>query len=142
MDFTGPTPVKVICEDPSTHLVEPYPLMFVKYQEVAMVLNSSMEDLTDAITIKHNIPGYSAPNIIGDSHHSFGRILPDADGGINVGNLWFQASSTLFNGIVTQLDLSLLDNFSTFPGQVVALKGHFNGKAFAASEMLTGKVKD
>ncbi|XP_055329284.1 DNA polymerase alpha subunit B-like [Paramacrobiotus metropolitanus] len=122
--------------DPSSFLTEQYPLMFVKYHDVAVTLSSSLEELCEEMARQYNIPGFSAPNVIGETCYTCGRILPNPDG-LNADNLWFQTSGQ-FGAAMCRLDIGLVKNCALFPGQVIVAKGISNGKVFSASEIFTG----
>ncbi|OWA52581.1 DNA polymerase alpha subunit B [Hypsibius exemplaris] len=135
---TASRQLKVCPKDPSSCLSQPYPAMFVKFQEVALALNNNIDDLGAEMTIAHSLPDYSAPTSIGDATATLGRLLPDLDGTLNPRNLWLQSSSTFHNGVKGPLDVELTPKFSLFPGQVIACAGHGNARAFAVNDIFQG----
>ncbi|KAL3154503.1 hypothetical protein ABBQ32_013965 [Trebouxia sp. C0010 RCD-2024] len=52
-----------------------------------------------------------------------GRICCDSEGRLNERSVLLEGSIELSNGMRTRLDLSKLDSFKIFPGQVVVVKG-------------------
>lgn len=120
--------------------------MRTKLLETADVLDSQIEQFMQIIQEHHklNINDFANPLIIQQSQIlTVGRIVSDNPNlndelnQLNPNSLALETSRLLGVGKRIPLDLSLLDNFSLFPGQIVALRGkNASGEYFKVDEIL------
>lgn len=118
-------------------------IMRQKLLEAADVLDDQID--TMANYLMQSNPEYiiGNPNIVSqDDIIAVGRISPDSplasvEDSLNKESICLEPSRMSGFGQRIRLNLSLLENYSFFPGQIVAFKGrNVNGKYFAVSEIL------
>lgn len=67
---------------------------------------------------------------------TYGRICCDSDGKLNTASVLLEGTKQLSSGLRVKLDLSKLNQYSIFPGQIVAVKGvNPTGKALVVKDL-------
>ncbi|EIE80547.1 hypothetical protein RO3G_05252 [Rhizopus delemar RA 99-880] len=112
--------------------IEPYRYMFEKIREKADEMNDRLDFMGQLLSDKLH-EKFSAP--IQQSQvatFTFGRICSDAsEGKLNAESVMLETSKELGMGKRIKLDLSKLQDYSLFPGQIVGVQGfNRNGNSF------------
>lgn len=136
--FSDIAPLLVANFDPKKYSYRP---MYQKLSEVSEILDDQIDQYADIILEAFGL----VDEDIGDPHQTsqaettvVGRIVCDAlDGGrLNAASVLLETSRRLGTGSRTKLDLSSLQSYAFFPGQLVALKGTNGASEFKVSEIM------
>lgn len=124
--------------DPKKYSYRP---MYQKLSEVSEVLDDQIDQYADIILQAFNLQDDDIGNPSQNTQVQtvvVGRIVCDTlDGGrLNAASVMLETSRRLGTGSRTKLDLSSIDSFALFPGQLVALKGTNGASTFKVSEIL------
>ncbi|CAO3678092.1 unnamed protein product [Rhizopus stolonifer] len=112
--------------------IESYRYMFEKIGEKAEIMNDRLEYVGQLISSQYNKTFSNPTRQNQESVFTFGRICSDtSEGKLNVESVMLETSKVLAMGKRVKLDLSMLENYSLFPGQIVGLQGtNRNGSTF------------
>ncbi|KAI9486740.1 MAG: DNA polymerase alpha/epsilon subunit B-domain-containing protein [Benjaminiella poitrasii] len=118
--------------------IKPYRFMFEKLKERAFTLNERLEYMGSVIAEANGIEVYGNPTRPNQEPIcAYGRVFPDAtEGRMNDKSVMVQASIDLAMGRCIKLDLSHVDSYSLFPGQIIGFRGtNNNGDVFHVEEL-------
>nr|XP_057918755.1 DNA polymerase alpha subunit B isoform X2 [Doryrhamphus excisus] len=100
-----------------------YKYMFQRLRDVRNVLTEKMEDLGDVLRRHYNIEEFSPVSLPAqDAVCVVGQVCCDSNGKLNAQSLLLEAGPE-HGAQQVRLDLSELQEYSLFPGQVVVLEG-------------------
>ncbi|XP_013419567.1 DNA polymerase alpha subunit B isoform X2 [Lingula anatina] len=131
-------PCSVTLYDEEQSLKEKQKYMFQKLTEKAHVLNDGIESLADHLQKQYGIEEFSHMALPAqDQVTVVGRICCDGDGRLNKQSLLLEGSRQTSSGKQIPLDVSAIQQFSFFPGQVVAIEGlNSTGNKLVAKKVL------
>lgn len=142
-DIDTENPIKLVANfDPKKYQ---FRTMRTKLLETADVLDDQIDTFTKIIQDHYKLTtsDFSNPSIISQSETiAVGRIVPDnpmtsTDVVLNSDSLALETSRVVGIGRRVQLDLSDLNDYTFFPGQIVALKGkNASGEYFKVTEVI------
>lgn len=118
-----------------------YKPLAVKVSEVAAALDRRINTAADLLAAESDIDESEFGNPTAQSTSrilAVGRIVSDSpEGKLNPASLMLESSMKHGNGLRVPLNVSRLPGFSTFPGQVVALRGiNASGSQFVAEQVV------
>jgi len=122
-DWTPSAGVEMSIERSAGTLSAPYRYMFNSLRERAAVLDELICKGTDLITTRldnNDLMDIRMTQV--EPQLAVGRICCDSEGRLNSNSVILQASMDTSAGAVLPLDLSKLESFSLFPGQIVGLE--------------------
>ncbi|CAG5132200.1 unnamed protein product, partial [Candidula unifasciata] len=128
---------KVTHFDPKTVLTFQTKYMFQKMSEKAYVLNEAIQEMSAVLQNAHGLEEFS--HVALPSQESVtvaGRICCDSVGKINSQSVQLEGSRETSAGKCISFDLTDLNNYSLFPGQIIACEGvNITGKTFAVKNI-------
>merc|ERR1719376_128272 len=100
-------------------------LMFEKLREVAEVSEDAIMMMAERLShVLGEDEAFSAMDLASNERiHCIGRICCDSEGKMNPASVLLEGGLELSSANVLRLDLSRLDRYALFPGQVVAASG-------------------
>ncbi|CAL1298474.1 unnamed protein product [Larinioides sclopetarius] len=107
-----------------TSLRASYHFMCEKLRNRGAVLNEMIQDAADSFAKEYNIEEWGhihLPSV--ETVPVIGRICSDSSGRLNPSSVLIEGSQELSSGQTVPLDLSSLEKFSLFPGQIIAGTG-------------------
>jgi len=122
-----------------SHLKQPYKYMYETLSDKADVLDWLLEEISQSMKTAFNLDEFTP--VTHTDQEKFlvcGRVCCDAMGKLNPKSILLEGSRDQSNGERITFDPSELQNFSLFPGQVIAAKGIKSGSTFIASEVYDG----
>jgi len=130
---------KIEIEKVGNTLTGPYRYMFDSLRERAAVLDEIICKNTDLLTTRldlQDIVDIRSTQV--EPQLAVGRICCDSEGRLNSNSVTLQASMDTSAGAVLPLDLSKLDSFSLFPGQIVGVEcTNPNGSRIQVTKLYT-----
>ncbi|XP_039257400.2 DNA polymerase alpha subunit B-like [Styela clava] len=131
-----------IVVDKKRNISKPYKYMFQKLVDLSDVLDEMIENAAETIQSQNSseIDVYSPCSMHSQEPvHIVGRICCDSSGGVgrlNSQSVLLQGDRGISSGKYVAIDLSQLEEFSLFPGQIVAMQGiNPTGKKFIATKV-------
>lgn len=124
--------------------IQPYRFMYEKTNTKAETMDEIIDYIGGLIAEEHRIESYANPTRpIQESIYAYGRISSDsAEGNLNEKSVLLQTSRDLGMGRRVRLDLSRLENYDLFPGQVIGVRGmNHRGDQFIVEEIFMVKKK-
>ncbi len=104
-------------------LTSPYRFMYERLRERAAVLDETICRLGDIITEKYDLGEPMDTRLTQvEPQVALGRICCDSEGHLNSNSVVLQGSMDATGGHSIHLDLSKLDSYSLFPGQIVGVE--------------------
>ena len=104
-------------------LTSPYRFMYERLRERAAVLDETICRLGDIITEKYDLGEPMDTRLTQvEPQIALGRICCDSEGHLNSNSVVLQGSMDASGGHSIHLDLSKLDSYSLFPGQIVGVE--------------------
>ncbi|NXH15011.1 DPOA2 polymerase, partial [Bucco capensis] len=109
---------------PEANLTKNYKFMFQKALAVRDVLSWRMEELGDALKAHYHLEDFTSVALPAQEAVTvLGQIGCDGNGKLNAVSVLLQGDREHSAGAQVPLDLSELQEYSLFPGQIVALEG-------------------
>ncbi|KAK2168708.1 hypothetical protein NP493_1223g00005 [Ridgeia piscesae] len=114
--------------------------MFQKLMSNAFVLDDQIESMGKLLKEHHSIGDLAHVALpVQETVTVVGRLCCDSDGKLNAKSIVLEGSRETSGGRHIQLDLSAIERYSLFPGQIVALDGiNSSGKTFVATKLYQG----
>ena len=121
-------------------LTEKFKYMFQKMLDKSQVLNERINKMASLLKDAHKIEEYASAGVIHQDDVSvIGRICCDTNGKLNASSLILRESGTNHSGTSVSLNVADVNEYSLFPGKVVAIKGiNPTGEQFMASSFYEG----
>ncbi|GAA5801383.1 hypothetical protein HPULCUR_006829 [Helicostylum pulchrum] len=120
--------------------VKPYRFMFEKIKEKSEGVDERIDYIASLIQTHHKIEAFANPSKRSqEAIYAYGLVSSDdgSEGRLNEKSIVLQTSRDLGMGKRVMLDLSRLESYSFFPGQVIGVKGtNHNGIRFHVDEVL------
>lgn len=125
--------------DPKKYSYRP---MYQKLSEVSEILDDQIDQYAEIVLEAFNLQDEDIGNPGQNTQVEtvvVGRIVCDSlEGGrLNTASVMLETSRRLGTGSRTKLDLSAVQSFAFFPGQLVAMKGTNGSSEFKVNEILT-----
>ncbi|XP_033734841.1 DNA polymerase alpha subunit B-like [Pecten maximus] len=132
--------VHIAYYDPRNAMEPHFKYMFQKLTEKANVLNDMIEDLAKQLRDHYKIEDLSHVALpVQETVTVVGRIGCDSIGKLNAKSVILEGSQETSAGRCIPVDLTELQEFSLFPGQIVAMEGINNtGQKFIAKKLHQG----
>lgn len=114
----------VMAYDEKTVVKEEYNYMCEKLRDLASILNDMIQDSAQIFKEKYDIEDWGhiqIPSV--ESIPVVGRICADGTGRLNSSTMFLEGSQEISSGQTIPLDVSQLEQFSFFPGQIIAGQG-------------------
>ncbi|NWR95367.1 DPOA2 polymerase, partial [Furnarius figulus] len=123
--------------DPARNLPRPYKFMFQKALDVREALAWRMEELGEALRQHHGLEGFASAVLpVQEPVVVLGQVCCDGLGRLNAQSVLLAGDLEHSAGREVPLDLSELQEYSLFPGQIVALQGiNSTGKKMVVSKL-------
>ncbi|KAI0214931.1 DNA polymerase alpha subunit B [Lamellibrachia satsuma] len=123
-----------------SEVMQRFKYMFQKLMDKAFVLDDQIESMAKLLKLHHNIGDLAHVAMpVQETVTVVGRLCCDSDGKLNAKSVILEGSRETSGGRHIQLDLSAIERYSLFPGQIVALDGtNSTGKTFVASKLYQG----
>ncbi|GFY76565.1 DNA polymerase alpha subunit B [Trichonephila inaurata madagascariensis] len=105
-------------------LRESYPFMCEKLRDRASILNDMIQEASNDFVKEYNVEDWGhihLPSV--ETVPVIGRICSDGSGRLNPASLLLEGSQEISSGQTVPLDVSGLESFSFFPGQIIAGTG-------------------
>ena len=118
-------------------------IMFDKLYEAADMEEDAILHMAEEIAPAFDDDGtwHYMDNSSNLSINSVGRICCDSNGKLNVASILMEGSRKHAGAVVQRLDLSSLDKFAVFPGQIVGVRGiNIAGERLIAQSLVGGRV--
>lgn len=118
--------------------IEPYRYMYEKTNTKAETMDEVIDYIGGLIAEEHHIESYANPTRpIQEPIYAYGRISPDSsEGNLNEKSVLLQTSRDLGMGRRIRLDISKLESYDLFPGQVIGVRGmNHHGDVFFVEEI-------
>ncbi|XP_032939466.1 DNA polymerase alpha subunit B isoform X2 [Catharus ustulatus] len=121
-------------------LGKPYKFMFQKALDVREVLASRVEELGEVLRRHHGLDGFSSTALPAQEPVTvLGHIGCDGNGRLNPQSVLLLGDREHSGGAPVPLDLSELQEYSLFPGQVLAVEGtNSTGRRLVVSRLYEG----
>nr|XP_045600835.1 DNA polymerase alpha subunit B-like [Procambarus clarkii] len=134
--------VKMLAMGGEEPLTKSYKYMFEKIRDAAGALDDSINVLAEQMKDALQVEEFSHLKIMSNESISVvGRICCDSVGRLNAASVLLEGSREIAGGKTVPVDLSQLDKYSLFPGQIVGLRGiNTTGNRLIAKELVPGKV--
>ncbi|CAD5119859.1 DgyrCDS8443 [Dimorphilus gyrociliatus] len=118
--------------------------MFQKNSDKSMVVNDILEETSSLYKLFNNIEHFGHVSLpLQEKTTICGRIVSEGESKLNSSTVLIQGSLETSGGRCCKLDLSNLNKYSLFPGQIVAFEGvNNNGRSFVASKILESLWKN
>ncbi|EAQ86329.1 hypothetical protein CHGG_07582 [Chaetomium globosum CBS 148.51] len=118
-----------------------YKGLAMKLSEASEILDDRIDDFISLVTEHHKLEdsAFGSPASQGTAEIvAVGRIASDSpEGKLNAASLVLESSRRLGNGLRVPLNLSKLQGYQFFPGQIVALRGiNTSGRDFTVHQVL------
>ncbi|KAF8770821.1 DNA polymerase alpha subunit B-like [Argiope bruennichi] len=127
-----------------TSLRTSYNFMCEKLRNRGAVLNEMIQDAADSFAKEYNIEEWGhihLPSV--ETVPVIGRICSDSSGRLNATSVLLEGSQELSSGQTVPLDLSSVEKFSIFPGQIIAGTGINNlGKKLVLKTLFENTFPD
>ncbi|XP_009075431.1 PREDICTED: DNA polymerase alpha subunit B, partial [Acanthisitta chloris] len=125
---------------PEEQLTKPYKFMFQKLLDIREALSWRIEELGDALKCHHHLENFTSAILPSQEAVTvLGMIGCDGNGKLNAKSVVLVGDREHSGGAQIPLDLSELQEYSLFPGQVVALEGtNSTGKRLVVSKFYEG----
>ncbi|XP_057707050.1 DNA polymerase alpha subunit B isoform X2 [Corythoichthys intestinalis] len=112
-----------LLEGPEDSLRSSYKYMFQRLRDIRNVLTDKIEMLGEDLRSHYNIEEFSPASLPAqDSVSVLGQVCCDSNGKLNAQSVLLEAGQEQ-GGQQVRVDLSELQQYSLFPGQVVAMEG-------------------
>ena len=145
----NPCSIELVSSHPAVPpLTAPYKYMHIQLYVDAQVMDEQADELADLMAIELDIPEFETLESSGQSIWVSGRVAPDFDNEDEHANPELRSTSFAILGTKetskrhrwAKLNLSRLDKFSIFPGQIIAVRGykHPDEKFIHVKEIMTG----
>uniref|UniRef100_A0A6A7FX89 DNA polymerase alpha subunit B n=2 Tax=Hirondellea gigas TaxID=1518452 RepID=A0A6A7FX89_9CRUS len=118
-------------------------IMFEKLRDTAEVQEDAIMHMADEIAVAFGGPDCwsSLDSPSNERVHCIGRVCCDSVGKLNSASVLLEGSRELSAAAVTRLDLSNIELYALFPGQVIGVSGvNSTGKCLVVDEMVAGRV--
>ncbi|XP_071833082.1 DNA polymerase alpha subunit B-like isoform X2 [Apostichopus japonicus] len=131
---------EVAAYDTENVLKTKYKYMYQKLTEKAHILNDMIEEMSQHLQEKYNIEELSHVAIpLQEKVSVVGRICCDSVGKLNPQSVLLEGSVETSAGKRVPLKLTEVNNYSLFPGQIIALEGiNSTGSHMVASKIYEG----
>lgn len=119
--------------------IKPYRFMYEKLKERADGLDERIDFIGSLLENKYGIEAFGNPAKPGqEAIYAYGLIRSDtSEGKLNEKSILLQTSRGLGMGRTVPLDLSKVESYTFFPGQIIGVKGtNHNGSYFMVDEIL------
>lgn len=145
----NPCSIELVSSHPAVPpLTAPYKFMYLQLDVDAQVMDEQADELADLMAIELDIPEFETLESSGQSIWVSGRVAPDFDNEDEHANPELRSTSFAILGTKetsvrhrwAKLNLSRLERFSIFPGQIIAVRGykHPEEKRIHVKEIMTG----
>ncbi|XP_069550593.1 DNA polymerase alpha subunit B isoform X1 [Brachyistius frenatus] len=128
-----------LLEGPEDSLRCSYKYMFQRLRDVRNVLTEKIEELEEGLRSHFNIEEFSPVSLPAqDSITVLGQVCCDSNGKLNAQSVLLEAGPDQ-GGQQVPVDLSEIEEYSLFPGQVVVMEGmNATGRKLVASKVYEG----
>ncbi|XP_019739863.1 DNA polymerase alpha subunit B [Hippocampus comes] len=128
-----------LLEGPEDSLRCSYKYMFQRLRDIRNVLTEKIEDLGEELRSHFNIEDFSPVSLPAQDRISvLGQVCCDSNGKLNAQSVLLEAGQEQ-GGQQVRVDLSELQEYSLFPGQVVAMEGmNTTGGKLVVSKLYEG----
>lgn len=121
--------------------IKPYRFMYEKLKEKADGLDERIDFIGSLLENEYGIEAFGNPAKPGqEAIYAYGLIRSDntgSEGKLNEKSLLLQTSRGLGMGRTVPLDVSQIESYTFFPGQIIGVKGtNHNGNRFIVEEIL------
>uniref|UniRef100_A0A8C4R083 DNA polymerase alpha subunit B n=1 Tax=Eptatretus burgeri TaxID=7764 RepID=A0A8C4R083_EPTBU len=118
-------------------LLKPYKHMFQGLHDIREVLDQKIEDMGHFLKEAYNIEEFSSLTLpTQESVTVLGQICCDGNGKLNHQSLLLEGNVDISAGLTVPLNISDVNEYSLFPGQVVVMDGiNTSGQTFVASKL-------
>lgn len=120
--------------------IKPYRFMYEKLKEKADGLDERIDFIGSLLENEYGIEAFGNPAKPGqEAIYAYGLIRSDtsSEGKLNEKSLLLQTSRGLGMGRTVPLDVSHVESYTFFPGQIIGVKGtNHNGNRFIVDEIL------
>ncbi|NXF57631.1 DPOA2 polymerase, partial [Ciccaba nigrolineata] len=122
---------------PEENLTKTYKFMFQKALDIREALSWRIEELGDALRNHHHLHDFASVSLPSQEPVTvLGQIGCDSNGKLNAKSVVLEGDREHSSGGQIPLDLSELQEYSLFPGQIVALEGTNNtGRRMVVSKL-------
>ncbi|KAK3749504.1 hypothetical protein QZH41_013471 [Actinostola sp. cb2023] len=121
-------------------LTEKFKYMFQKQADKANVLNDMIDEMAEKLQRQHDIEEFA--DITSSSQmdvNIVGRVCCDSVGKLNASSLMLEGSLDLCHGQQVKVDLSNVQQFALFPGQIIAARGlNSTGQKLVINQIYNG----
>ncbi|EDO41269.1 predicted protein [Nematostella vectensis] len=132
--------IKVTYADEKIALHKNFKYMFQKQVDKENVLNEMIDEMAEKLKIQHGIEEYAHTTSPSQGEVTVvGRICCDAVGKLNASSVMLEGSQDQSQGRQVKLDLTKVQQFALFPGQVVAARGiNSTGSKLVVNQLYEG----
>ncbi|KXJ17723.1 DNA polymerase alpha subunit B [Exaiptasia diaphana] len=116
--------LRITHADEEIALTEKFRYMFQKQADKANVLNDMIDEMAEKLQKEHGIEEFA--DMTSSSQvdvNVVGRVCCDSVGKLNASSLMLEGSLDLCQGQQVKVDLSNVQQFALFPGQIIAARG-------------------
>ncbi|GIX74563.1 DNA polymerase alpha subunit B [Caerostris extrusa] len=123
--------------DDKTSLKSSYHFMYEKKRDRASILNDMIQEASHKFSKEYNIEDWGHIHLTSvETVPVIGRVCSEGIGRMNASSLLLEGSQELSSGQTIPLDVSSLEKFSLFPGQIIAGTGiNRLGKKFVMTSL-------
>ncbi|KAL7646319.1 UNVERIFIED_CONTAM: hypothetical protein RMT77_003228 [Armadillidium vulgare] len=141
-DFSHIPEVKILPCGGDKSLSGAYNFMFEKLSDCSDILDDAIYYIGNQIKETLDVDELSHVHSAGNENiWCIGRICCDSVGRLNAASVLLEGDRELCSGSTVKVDLSRLQKYSLFPGQIVGIKGiNPSGNCLIAEEVNIGKV--
>ncbi|XP_068117229.1 DNA polymerase alpha subunit B [Hyperolius riggenbachi] len=121
-------------------LTKSYKYMFQKLMDIRDVMSCKIEELGEVLKDHYNIEEFTSVSFPAQETVTvLGQIACDSNGKMNAKSVILEGDREHSSGMFVPVDLSELEEYSLFPGQVVVMEGtNSTGRKFVASKLYEG----